>query len=428
MANEINGGSLSPVTVTAKSNSRQVPVFPGVTSSDMLSLKSPISGPDLSTMTFKKAKTAGFTGTRAQWKGAGGQSTKAGKAVDKVVRSLSSDKTTSGSGLLGGIKGDVAGAALDMVSGMIPDKGKNTSFKEQQQIGNVLMKINPMIGAIYKVGSIVGELTGTNVSKMNKDQAKAAGVGGAARTLNNFSSYLPGAGILGNTRDAEKSHLIDEMSSAYGGTVSDMNMAGTMSGQNYLFGKGKANRFIKDMNEKNRLLTDINQTNTLRKQSDYGMDIAQQNLNRYAGTNYIDVHLGKNGMKFAELDEVRWMLANRKQKQEVEKFANGGVIDGENILPQGQLHARLHHMDKSDPELAARLTRKGIPVVALTEGGEIEQVAEIEHSEWTLSKSLTDKLEELRKDGSEEAMIEAGKIIVEELLFNTKDEGGLINE
>ena len=88
----------------------------------------------------------------------------------------------------------------------------------------------------------------------------------------------------------------------------------------------------------------------------------------------------------------------------------------------------LHHIEDSDSELAENLTRKGIPVVALSEGGEIEQVAEIEHSEITLSKALTDKLEELRKDGSEEAMIEAGKILVEEIMFNTDDKMGLINE
>ena len=38
------------------------------------------------------------------------------------------------------------------------------------------------------------------------------------------------------------------------------------------------------------------------------------------------------------------------------------------------------------------------------------------------------KLEELRKDGSEEAMIEAGKILVEEIMFNTDDKMGIINE
>ena len=50
-------------------------------------------------------------------------------------------------------------------------------------------------------------------------------------------------------------------------------------------------------------------------------------------------------------------------------------------MPQGQLHARLHNIHESDPDLAAKLTRKGIPVVALTEDGDIQQVAEIEHSE-----------------------------------------------
>lgn len=337
--------------------------------------------------------------------------------------------TTTGNGALSKTTGaNVLDAATNMISGLIPDKGKNTAFQEQQQIGNALMKINPMVGGIYKAASIVGELTGTNVSKMSAEQAKAAGINSATKTLNNLAAYIPGVGILGSTIDAEKSHVIDSMAGAYGGSVSNINTATTMGGQNYLFGRGKAQQFIEDMNYKNKLLTDINQTNTLRKQSDYGMDIAQQNLNRYAGTNYMNVHLGRNGLKFLELDEVRVMLANRQQKQNIEKFANGGVIDGENILPQGQLHARLHHMEESDPELAAKLTRKGIPVVALTEGGEIEQVAEIEHSEWIWSKSLTDKIEDLRKDGSDEAMIDAGKILVEEILFNTKDEGGVINE
>jgi hypothetical protein len=321
---------------------------------------------------------------------------------------------------------------MDMIAGMIPDKGKNTSFKEQQQIGDVLQKANnPMVKAVgtaYKAMSIVGELTGTNVSKMNAEQASAAGISKGTKFLNNAASYIPGVGILGSTMDAEKSHLIDSMSGAYGGSVADINTAGTMAGQNYLFGKRKANRFIDEMNDTNKLLTDISQTNTLRKSSDYGTDIAQQNLNRYAGTNYMDMRMGKQGMKFDTLDEIRVILANRKQIKEVEKFANGGLLEGENLMPTGQLHARLHHMEDHNPELAANLTKKGIPVVALNEGGELEQVAEIEHSEIIFSGNLTEKLEELRKDGSEEAMIEAGKILVEEILFNTKDEGGVINE
>jgi hypothetical protein len=291
------------------------------------------------------------------------------------------------------------------------------------------MKANPMLGGIYKATSFLGELTGTNVSKMTKDQAEAAGVGGAARTLNNLAAFIPGIGFLGKTMDAEKSHLIDELSSAYGGSVKDIDTAGTMGGQNYLFGKGKAQNFIALMNERNRTMTKIGETNTLRKQTDYGIDLAQQNLNRYAGQNYTDMRMGRSGLKLSSLNDIRIMLANRQVEQrEVEKFANGGVLEGTNLIPSGKLHKELHHIEDSDAELAESLTRKGIPVVALSEGGEIEQVAEIEHSEITLSKALTDKLEELRKDGSEEAMIEAGKILVEEIMFNTDDKMGIINE
>lgn len=339
-------------------------------------------------------------------------------------------KLLKGIGAIGGALSSEAGnAIMDVAASLIPDKGKNTTFKEQQQIGNALRKINPAVGGIYKAASIVGELTGTNVSKMSSDQAHAAGINNTTRLLNNAAAFIPGVGLRGGTINAEKSHLIDEMSSAYGGSVSDINTAGSMAGQNYLFGKNKADQFIADMNAVNKIMTNINQTNTLRKQSDYGIDLAQQNLNRYAGTNYMDMRMGRSGLKLDSLVEIRAMLANRhSETKEIEKFANGGVLEGTNLIPSGKLHKELHHIEDSDSELAESLTRKGIPVVALSEGGEIEQVAEIEHSEITLSKALTDKLEELRKDGSEEAMIEAGKILVEEIMFNTDDKMGIINE
>jgi hypothetical protein len=43
---------------------------------------------------------------------------------------------------------------------------------------------------------------------------------------------------------------------------------------------------------------------------------------------------------------------------------NGGSF---NVIPEGSLHARLHHMENADG-----LTKKGIPVVAEKEGGELE--------------------------------------------------------
>ena len=72
------------------------------------------------------------------------------------------------------------------------------------------------------------------------------------------------------------------------------------------------------------------------------------------------------------------------------------------------------------------LTRKGIPVVTVDESGDMVQIAEIECSEACFSKEVTDQLESLWKDGSEEAMIAAGKLIANEILYNMKDENNVI--
>lgn len=180
------------------------------------------------------------------------------------------------------------------------------------------------------------------------------------------------------------------MSNAYGNTISDINQAQTMGGGKYLFGSGKIEQSILEANRKNELLTNINLTNTMRKKSDYGRDLAQQNLNRYAGTNYMDMRMGKQGMKFPELDDIREILKNRIIPEEnIQKFADGG-----SILPIGKLHKELSHINELG-EQYEDLTRKGIPVVTLNEGGEITQVAEIEKEEICLSKEITDRLEAL---------------------------------
>lgn len=182
--------------------------------------------------------------------------------------------------------------------------------------------------------------------------------------------------MVDKVEEGQKSHLIDEMSNAYADTVADIDQAGVLGGGKYLFGSKKVANAVQEANRRNELLTEMNMTNTMRKKSDYGRDLAQQNLNRYAGTNYMNMRMGKQGMKFPELDAVREMLKNRIiPESDVQKFADGG-----SILPTGKLHKELHHMDQMG-EQYEDLTRKGIPVVTLDEGGEITQVAEIEHSE-----------------------------------------------
>ena len=88
-----------------------------------------------------------------------------------------------------------------------------------------------------------------------------------------------------------------------------------------------------------------------------------------------------------------------------------------NLIPEGALHKNKHHMEHTEG-----LTQKGIPVI----DNEGEQQAEIELDEIIFTLEVTKKLEELYEDGSDEAAIEAGKLLVKEILFNTDDRTGLI--
>ena len=113
-----------------------------------------------------------------------------------------------------------------------------------------------------------------------------------------------------------------------------------------------------------------------------------------------------------------------KPKQEIEtfEFKQGGSL---NVIPDGALHARLHHMDIDN------ITKKGIPVIDNNE----TQQAEIELNEIIFRLEVTKKLEDLkRKHGDyeyskkekEEVELEAGKLLVDEILYNTDDRTGLI--
>lgn len=101
----------------------------------------------------------------------------------------------------------------------------------------------------------------------------------------------------------------------------------------------------------------------------------------------------------------------------VDSFKDGGAI---NIIPEGALHAHKHNMDIEG------ITPKGIPVV----DNKGEQQAEIERSELILRKSVTEEVERLYKEyykdnishkEQDELALEAGKLLVDEILYNTID-------
>lgn len=105
----------------------------------------------------------------------------------------------------------------------------------------------------------------------------------------------------------------------------------------------------------------------------------------------------------------------------IECFQKGG-----NLLPSGALHKNKHNM--SVDMLDGQITKKGIPVVSIEEGGEIVQHAEIEAAEIIFELSVTKELEKYWEDGSDEAAIAAGELLVKEILNNTDDNVNLIKQ
>lgn len=325
-----------------------------------------------------------------------------------------------------------AGSAIDVFTQAKTDPSDSQAQLQNQVRGGIsdaaIQSGNPIamaIGVGSKLVDAIGAQTGLNLDNIDKEAGKDAGISGAARGFNNLMNYIPGNSMIwgafaSKTQNADViSDEVKDIQGAYGDSYSDLESAQKLSGKRFLFGRRKANKFINEANENNQKMQDIATTNTLRKQSDYGNDIMQQNLNRYAGTNYMYNAVGKQGMKLMSIEQAKLILMMRKnvEQEELQIFANGGTI---NIIPEGARHSRLNHLDEVHDDFED-VTKKGIPVVTPTEDGDLEQVAEVECGEIIFSKSVTEKLEELMKDGSDEAAIEAGKLLVKEIIKNTDD-------
>lgn len=108
-------------------------------------------------------------------------------------------------------------------------------------------------------------------------------------------------------------------------------------------------------------------------------------------------------------------------------YKKGGSF---NLIPEGALHKNKHHLEVDN------ITKKGIPVVAEEEGGKLEQQAEIERDEIIFRLNVTKQLEEwykkyydseTKKSEKDELALKAGKLLVHEILNNTRDNTNLIN-
>lgn len=332
-----------------------------------------------------------------------------------------------------------AGGYADMIGSFIPKKEQSALTTGLNQGYDAAAN---MISSVPGVGTIVGGAM--KIGGMLSDGLTALGVGTDQMTttdkiLDSKFMKLTPMGLV-NAFGAKKADTIykdnetwEQQGSAYGGSMAKVDDALTKSGKKYgaFSGKArrKANAQIAEAKRQQNLVSDINQEAQDAFAASNYSGIGLRNELALSG-GYRNMAVGRNGMKIldAESQWAREVLTKAKirPKEKLEeqspKFAEGGKV---NVIPDGALHAHKHHLEDISPEYE-QVTSKGIPVVTEEEGGKLKQHAEIERNEIIFRLEVTKKLEELMKDGSDDAAIKAGKLLAHEIINNTVDNTGLM--
>jgi hypothetical protein len=332
-----------------------------------------------------------------------------------------------------------SGGYADMIGSFIPKKEQSALTTGLNQGYDAAAN---MISSVPGVGTIVGGAM--KIGGMLSDGLTALGVGTDQMTttdkiLDSKFMKLTPMGLV-NAFGTKKADTIykdnetwEQQGSAYGGSMAKVDDALTKSGKKYgaFSGKArrKANAQIAEAKRQQNLVSDINQEAQDAFAASNYSGIGLRNELALSG-GYRNMAVGRNGMKIldAESQWAREVLTKAKirPKEKLEeqppKFAEGGKV---NVIPDGALHAHKHHLEDISPEYE-QVTSKGIPVVTEEEGGNLKQHAEIERNEIIFRLEVTKKLEELMKDGSDDAAIEAGKLLAHEIINNTVDNTGLM--
>ena len=290
-------------------------------------------------------------------------------------------------------------------------KGIDAGFKI---LSNTLISSgNPLgvaAGSVLKAADLIGtglEKIGVGTDKMTTADAI---MGSTFLNLSPVSIINNAFGKKTDTIDIDQDVVNN---SSYTGTGEDILNAGAYSNKKYGAFSGKArrraNRRINKAKVQQSGIKDIlgeaeNDRAIQTSSTDIFNNRSQLQQSGILGNR--NIAFGRRGMKF--IIKYREYVKNKENDK--------------NLLPVGALHARKHNLIEVD----GVETNKGIPVLLEQGGKTIAQSAEIERNEIIFRKSVTDKLEELFKEGTDEAAIEAGKLLVREILYNTKDEGEFI--
>ena len=362
-------------------------------------------------------------------------------------------------------------------------KGLNSAY---DSMSNAAMAFNPYLGGAMKIGKLAAD--GLSALGLKTDQMTNTD----RILDSSFMKFTPASwtnDMFGKTTQQFSSNkkTIEKVGRDYTDSVNTIEDAVSKAGKKYgLFSSGarkRANRLIDTARTQQNIMTDISneyQDQLANKSylayTRYGQDInggLQQQYLRAAKHGAILQRINlrkhrKGGQLKDKIDievkQEQWQPIINLEYPEVSKLKEGGQLEEskewtpiisldiqkleeggktdkpkqepdkieetnqKNVIPEGALHAHKHHMENAED-----LTKKGIPVV----DNKGEQQAEIERNEIIFSLEVTKQLEDLHKryqgytntqKEKDELAIEAGKLLVYEILHNTEDRTGLIKE
>lgn len=353
----------------------------------------------------------------------------------------------------------MATTAANTISGLLPEKteysgdyghitqGIDAGYDAAMGAVAEIPGFGPAASAIMAGNKLLGNVA-NNIGFGTDGMTKTDSILGSSIFATNLGLVN---GAFGKRSDTLKNGVNEQdtlakIGSDYGGSVQQFNNAQHLSNKKYgLLSSGARKKANSQIRESNR---QMQQMSGIRATSDEQLATAgnMTNFNTFNYQNTINggydprSYLGRNGLKIDLINHTREILKNRDIKKHsiggqlkesyfipidwqpsgqyvinnIDKYQKGGAF---NVLPTGALHARLHHMDDAD-----EITKKGIPVVDMNG----RQQAEIERDEIIFRREVTDRIEALAKDGSDEAAIECGKLLTKEIIENTKDNSNLI--
>lgn len=342
-----------------------------------------------------------------------------------------------GFGIAGSIA-DVAGSLIPKTEQSALTEGLNQGYDAAANAAMAIPGVGTIIGGAMKVGGMLSD--GLTALGVGTDQMTTAD-----KILDSKFLKLTPLGLV-NAIGAKKADTItkdneafEQVGSSYGGTQATVDDALTKSGKKYglLSGKArnKANQQIHNAQMQQSKMSNIaDEAQMAFAASNNPLTGLGTQLQLNGGYQQSAVRAGKSGLKMdREFAKRVIKLSNGKKSrikkiqeevraEEVAGFKNGGAV---NVIPDGALHAHKHHLEDVDGKFE-EVTTKGIPVITEEKGGDIKQHAEVEREEIIFNLDVTKQLEKLMQDGSDEAAIEAGKLLVHEILENTVDNTGLL--